>query len=637
MKTVIIILLGISALLFVFSSDTINESLTNPLESDTYFDMDQMGIKDVKDVTPLVVQALEICKREGFRGIRFPKGTYHFYPTFAPDFYAAITNNDNGLKRTPFPLFDFDNFHIDGGASEFIFHGKLLPFIIERSSNITVSDLSIDWEVPFFVQGTVIDSNEKAQTFDLEMETPYKVEDNHLYLTIEKEDSPFNEKFGDRFSKQLKYDQMVGQNIIWDRATKAPLYNHIKYSGFGSSTFFEAAEIKEGIVQLNSEYQLLPPVGSVFVSKGEYLFNRQVPAFRVFKSKALLFQNINVHHAGAMGLIAERSMDITLDSFNVVLRAGTNRVVTTTADATHFCNCKGKITIKNCTFENMLDDATNIHGTYARVKKILTENQIAYETYHPHQMDYLFGEAGDSIRIVDQKTLMPKSEILVIQKIKRINERLSIMTLNQSVKGLIAENDGIENISWYASALIENNTIRNNRARGLLISTTRKVEVRNNYISSQMAGMLMTGDLNLWNESGPCDSLIIENNRFVNNLHGGYKQAVIMIGPEQDLSDYREDSYYSRDVIIRNNTIEAFDASILRAKSVDGLIFEGNEVIQTAAYQPLFPNEPNLNIDNCKGVRIENNTFQLLSGSLVELSTMIKPQSIIPQIKPNDL
>lgn len=620
MKLIIITILGLFAILFVISSDTLNESSSVEEKPSEYYDMSNMGIMDVKDITPLVIEALEICKREGFGGIRFPKGTYHFYPTFAPDFYSAITNNDNGLKRTPFPLFDFTNFHVDGGGSEFMFHGKLLPFIIEESSAITISNLSIDWEVPFFVQGTVVDHNVKERTFDLAMETPYKVEDNHLYLTIEKEISLFTEKFGDRFSKQEKYDQKVGQNIIWNRKTNAPLYNNRKYSGFGSSAFFEASEIDDGIVRLKAEYEDLPPKGSVFISKGEYLFNRQVPAFRVFKSKDLLFKNVNVHHAGAMGLIAERSIDITLDSFNVILKEGSDRVVTTTADATHFCNCKGKITIKNCTFENMLDDATNIHGTYGRVKRILNDNQIAIETYHPHQKDYLFGEKGDSVRIVDQKTLMPKSGILLIEETKRVNEKVSILTFNQSIKGLITEFDGIDNLSWYASALIENNIIRNNRARGFLISTSRKVEVRNNFISSQMAAMLMTGDLNLWNESGPCDSLIIENNDFVDNIHGGNKQAILQIGPEQDLKGYNKESFYSKNIIIRNNTIKTFDSPILSAKSVDGLIFQGNEVIQTDTYEALFPNEPNFKIRNCKRVLIEDNTFKLLSGDFVYFS-----------------
>lgn len=593
---------------------------TEQNKSLVYLDLSNSGITQAKDATPIVIQALQTCKEKGYKGLKFPKGTYHFYPTYAPDFYAAITNNDNGLKRTSFPIYNFNDFHIDGGGAEFIFHGKMLPFIIEESNNISVSNLSIDWEVPFFAQGTVVGNDPHAKTFDVQMETPYLVDGNRIYLTIEREDSPYEQKYGYRYAKQEKYHQRLGQNIIWDKSTKAPIYKHGLYSGFENSFFFPAIAINDSVVRLSSKYKLVPPVGSVFISKGEYLNNRECPGFRIFKSKDLLFKNINVYHAGAMGLIAERSENITLDRFNVVLREGSKRLVTTTADATHFCNCKGLVTIKNCTFENMLDDATNIHGTYGRVKKIMANNQIAYETYHPHQKDYLFGAKGDSVQIVDKNTLLPKSGILVIEHVKRINEKISILTFNKSIVGLANEYDGIDNISWHASAIIENNTVRNNRARGFLISTSRKVEVRNNFISSQMAGMLISGDLKLWNESGPCDSLIIEHNRFVNNLHGGNKQAIILIDPEQKLSKSDDNSYYHKNIIIKNNDFYTFDAPVLKAKSVDGLIFEKNKVIQTDAYKPIFPDEPNLRVDHCKNVTIKNNTYKLLTGEYKELT-----------------
>ena len=110
--------------------------------------------------------------------------------------------------------------------------------------------------------------------------------------------------------------------------------------------------------------------------------------------------------------------------------------------------------------------------------------------------------------------------MLIVEDVKRINEKVSLLTFNKSIKGVANEFDGIDNIFWHASAKIENNTLKNNRARGFLISTSRKVKVRNNYISSQMAAMRMSGNLKLWNESEPCDRLIIENNQFVNNLHG---------------------------------------------------------------------------------------------------------------------
>jgi hypothetical protein len=262
----------------------------------------------------------------------------------------------------------------------------------------------------------------------------------------------------------------------------------------------------------------------------------------------------------------------------------------------------------------MLDDATNIHGTYVRVNKILDDFRVAVETYHPHQNGYLFGEPGDSVRIVENNSLKPMADGLVIKNLERINEKISILTFNKSVKGKVEQYFGIENTSWYPTAIIENNIVRNNRARGFLLSVPRKVIVRNNYISSQMAGIYVSGDLALWNESGPTDSLIIENNVFENCAYGGNRvHAIVTIEPDYvDMNKY--EGTYSKNIFIRNNQIKTFDAPILIATSVDGLVFEGNAIEQTNAYEPLYPNQPNLKVVNSNRVEIGNNSYKSLSG-----------------------
>tara|TARA_R110001632_G_scaffold105447_1_gene214854 strand:+ start:3215 stop:5116 length:1902 start_codon:yes stop_codon:yes gene_type:complete len=574
--------------------------------------LEDLGIQNSKDATPIVVKALKRCKEEGISKLVFPKGTYHFYPTFAPERYCEITNNDNGLKRTSFPLIDFHDFEIDGNGSDFIYHGKMIPFIIEESSNIKITNLSVDWEVPFALEGLVVANNLKDKTFDIEVKSPYEVSFGHLYLMLERPDTPYERKYGKRFAFWEHYNLEVGQNIFWDPKTMAPLYNTKLYNMPEKGIYAE--ELKPGLIRITTKMQQMPPLGSVMVSKGEYLQNRTSPAFRVFKSRDLEFKNVNVYHAGAMGLIAERSEDITLDSFNVVLRKGSGRMVTTTADATHFCNVKGTVTIKNSTFENMLDDATNIHGTYVRVNKIVDDYTLAVETYHPHQNGYLFGEAGDKVQIIDQKNLQPTTEPMILKRVERVNEKISYITFDKPITNKVEVFDGVENISWHASAVLENNIVRNNRARSFLISTPRKVVVRNNHLSSQMASFRLTGDLGLWNESGPNEGLLIENNVIENAVYGGNgPQSIFLIDP-QYVDKKNFEGIYSRNIIIRNNIIKTFDSSIMLAMSVDGLIFENNEIIRTDKYKPIFPNVTNLRIVNCNNVVIKGNTYKSLDG-----------------------
>ncbi len=596
------------------------------IASKLILDLNDLKFLTAKDATPIVVEALKKCVKEKISKLSFPKGIYHFYPTFAPDKFCAITNNDNGLKRSPFLLEKFNGFEIDGNGSEFIFHGKMLPFVIENCSNISIKNLSINWQVPFNIEGKVVANYPEKKSFDIEVTTPYKVQYGRLYLSLEREVSPYEKKYGFRFALPEGYDLQVGQNILWNPVTMAPYYNTMKYDLEQNS--ITAEEIKKGFIRLTGQMKEVPPVGSVFCSKGAYLQNRTSPGFRLFKSDNLYFNNIQVHHAGAMGLIAERCENITLDGFNVVLKKGDGRMVTTTADATHFCNCKGEIVIRNCVFENMLDDATNIHGTYVRVNKILDDYRVAVETYHPHQNDYIFGEAGDSVNIVNNNSLKTTAANLVLTKVERVNEKISILTFNKPVKGNVDLYYGIENISWYPTALIENNIVRNNRARGFLLSVPRKVIVRNNYISSQMSGIYVSGDLALWNESGPTDSLYIENNTFENCAFGGNRsQSIISIDPEYGGASNIHETY-SRNIFIRNNQIKTFDSPILIANAVDGIVFEGNKIEQTNAYPPIFPNHPNIKIENCKRVTVENNSYKLLSGQMGVLSTKEKsPES----------
>lgn len=583
-----------------------------PTYGQKVLNLKEYAIENTEDATPIVVEALKKCKEEGINKLVFPKGTYHFYPTFAPELYCEITNNDNGLKRTSFPIIDFHDFVIEGNGSDFIYHGKMIPFIIEESSNIKITNLSVDWEVPFVIEGLVVANDVNTHTFDVEVKTPYTVQFGHLYLSLERQDTPYERKYGKRFATMEKFNLEVGQNIFWDPKTMAPIYDTKLYNMPEKEIY--AKELEQGLIRISTKINKLPPIGSVMVSKGEYLQNRTSPAFRVFKSKNLEFKDVNVHHAGAMGLIAERSEDITLDGFNVVLREGSGRMITTTADATHFCNVKGTVTIKNCTFENMLDDATNIHGTYVRVNKIINDYTLAVETYHPHQNGYLFGEEGDMVQVIDQKNLQPTTEALQLTKVERVNEKISYITFDKPIKGNVNIYDGVENISWHAAAIIENNIVRNNRARSLLISTPRKVVVRNNYLSSQMASFRLTGDLGLWNESGPNDDLIIENNIIENAVYGGNgPQAVFLIDPQYvDKDDF--EGYYSRNITIRNNTIKTFDSSIMLAMSVDGLIFENNEIIQTDTFEPIFPDVDNIRIINCKDVKISGNSYKKLNG-----------------------
>ena len=139
---------------------------------------------------------------------------------------------------------------------------------------------------------------------------------------------------------------------------------------------YHAEEIEPGLVCIFDAANSLPEIGWTLVVNGRKDKNRLSTAIHLFQNKNVLLENINIYHAGGMGLIAERTENISLSNFNVVLPPSSERMVTTTADATHFVNCKGLISIDKCHFENMLDDASNFHGIYTKVEDLVNNNTI---------------------------------------------------------------------------------------------------------------------------------------------------------------------------------------------------------------------------------------------------------------------
>ena len=133
--------------------------------------------KDIsEDATPSVLRALMNADKKMVREIRFEKGTYHFYPDKALEKFCFISNHEDVRAHTAFPIMDMENITIDGQGAEFIFHGIMIPFLIENSKNVTVKNVSVDWAMPFHSEGLVVANDPVKGTFDLQISDAYPYE-----------------------------------------------------------------------------------------------------------------------------------------------------------------------------------------------------------------------------------------------------------------------------------------------------------------------------------------------------------------------------------------------------------------------------------------------------------------------------
>jgi len=555
--------------------------------------VDTTGLNEQGDATRILTNALDSCKHFKFQKLVIPKGEYHFYATKSFQKYVAASNNDNGLKRIAFLLEDFNGLEIDASGSHFIFHGMLMPFEISNCSNITLKGFSIDYSGSFLGQATVLTVNEKESSFDIQMEEgSYEIHADRLYF------------------KTIRGHIDIQKNIWFDPATKATVYNVSKHKIDPWSKWiadsYSANDLGNNKVRIVAKNILMPKPGWIWVAKGGEGC-RLIPGIHISNSKNINIDSVQIFHTGGMAIIAEKSEDITVNHLKVVLPENSKRMVSSAADATHFVNCKGTIKISNSVFENMLDDAINVHGIYVKIKNSVASNIVGVVRDHQQQWGFDFAQKGDSVQFIENTSMNVLGSALV-KGVKNYNEEYMELVLDRDVSEWSISGNGIENISWAAALEFKNNIVRQNRARSVLVSTSKPVLIEGNLFSSMMAGIVVSGDVNYWFESGSVTNMIIRNNQFINPCTGGNGNVALMIVPiVRDFSKMK--GYYHKNIVIEKNLFDTFDKGIIYAHSVENLSIKDNIIKRNNTQPSLHPEKPCFEILMCKNVIFENNLY----------------------------
>ncbi|HSG71442.1 MAG TPA: right-handed parallel beta-helix repeat-containing protein [Planctomycetaceae bacterium] len=308
-----------------------------------------------------------------------------------------------------------------------------------------------------------------------------------------------------------------------------------------------------------------------------------------------------------MGFLFERTEDITLINSGVYLREGSPRMISSTADATHFCNCKGQILIENCRFENMLDDATNVHGTYVEVAAVIDSKTVRVELKHFEQSGFEFAAPGDVVWFIHHPDPRRASESAVAS-VRIVNERFIDLRFEDPLPRKLAKGDVLENKTWNPSFTLRGSVARNHRARNIVLKTPLKTVIENNDFSSMMSAIFFRGETFFWFESGNVEDVLIRNNRFKHCAYSQMEHAVVTVTPRLGAA-FDPTIFYDRNIRIEDNVIETFDNRIVWADRVDGLIIKGNTIRQTHAATPMRPNAHLFDFKNCRNVTVSGNTY----------------------------
>ena len=542
------------------------------------------------DMTPIIRNIIDKTNDKDIHLI-FEKGIYQFMPDYAFGKYLEITNHGNGFKKIVFNFSKFKSVIVEGNGAEFIFHGQLMPFLFDGCKMAVVKDVVIDWDIPFNFVGEVMAVNENEGWRDVR---------------------PMNDGFSWRVRNgKLEFPNidgfnytMLGSTLAFDTKEKRPV--HGAWDIESDPKLVE--QLPNGILRIHEKLKKYPPVGSLLDSKGNREDDRYAPAFNFRNSSNIELSRIVIHHALGMGFLFERSQQIKILNSGIYLRAGTSRVVSTTADATHFCNCKGAILVENCRFENMLDDGTNVHGTYVEVDEILSKNTVRYKLKHFEQLGFQFAAATDEVWFISQPS-PERNSVAVVQSVKKINEEFAEITFKTALPIGLKKGDILENKTWNPEFTMRQCTIRNHRARNIVLKTPLKTVIEDNFFSSMMSSVFFRGESFFWYESGAVNDVIIRNNTFDYCAYSGSEHAVLNITPRLGKS-FVESSLFDRNIQFENNTIRTFDNRIVWADRVDGLTIKNNTIIKTNQAPKLYPDAPLIELINCRKVSIEGNVYE---------------------------
>lgn len=548
----------------------------------------------VTDYAPVISSILSQHPNGGFR-LEFEDAVYPFFPEHVTEEYVTVTNNDNGNKRIAFPLKGMKNVTIHGNGAEFLFHGSMVPFLVSETSDVRFDGFSISYDYPFTFEGTVV-ANDVSDCSFIVRPNPlcrHEVRGGVLYI------------------QGYDWELPLGENIVFDPAIGSPIYSAEKYEA-NLSRGILAEDLDDGTVKLTGFHSAqLPPVGMVYVDKGPHGSNRRYPAFIIKKSGSVRFDDVTIHNSGAMSVIAENSSDIYLNGFRTAVKDGSGMMIASSADATHFVGCTGDIHFKDCVFESMLDDATNVHGIYMAVDTLLSAHSFRASFGHFQQDGFPFGEKGSKVAVVD-RDLMVKIAEGTIEEINCLSEKTYEFVVDVDLRPFSGKRLAIRNLSnSVADVRIKDCVVRKNRARCFLLSTNGRILVEGCDLAPMMAGLKISGDANYWFESGPTDELIVRNNVFRGVGNGGGAHSVLHLDPVIYPSERSTEHFYHNKVVFEGNTIYSYEDQVINILSAAEFIMHGNKFVRQTEHYTRCPGLPFIDLQYCGKVDIEDNDFSL--------------------------
>jgi hypothetical protein len=454
----------------------------------------------------------EVSEVEGLKAIYFEEGTYKFVETIT--------------------FLNIDDLYLVGNNTEWVMLSWQTIMRVVSSNNFHINNIDFDYAISPTISGTIASVDSANSTVNVLVDDEFDLT-NFRYNNGKINFGNYMEYVYDDYAKayipdangMLRYNS-TGDNI---RGIKDSSYNH--QNRILTVTF----DAIQGAFKA-------PEIGKV-VSIGFTMYEHS--GFIINNTKDFFMETVNIYTTPGMSIRTETSENVYLNRTNIMLRPGSKRLMTATADGFHAADTIGEIVISNSIYEASHDDSINIKTFYFKVDTVfrnkVTLNMTTTEVRIPINI-------GDQLEFFEGGSFTSKA-IRTVVDVEAYGTSFEI-TLDQNLStGLVSPNDLVGNLSRIPRVTIENSIFRNKRNRGIL-AQFRDSTIRNCAFYNILHGPLMVhAAFDVFAEAIVPQNIVIENNKFINN-----NQARGLSG---DVSVFRHGgqivSNTIRDITIENN------------------------------------------------------------------------------------
>jgi len=522
-----------------------------------------------------IARKLGPCRvvRDGDRTVvELEKRTYHVArgASTKRDFWIS-NHTEDFTHPIGLDLRSATNLTVRGNGATVVFHDACVGVAIEDAANVKLADLKLAWSRPIVTEGEIVRFGAG--------ETTVRIDRTHFPCRVEK---------GGLVAVGDGWEYRSGLAMTFSGKTHEIVETTDDFVVKGA-----ARENADGTVTFAQDFSAGGKVkpGDILILRP---WSRPYPAVFVYHATDTVLEDVAIHMAWGMGLIAQMSENVTwrgtrtaLDRTNGCFPPeGSKQVVTLHADASHFSNVKGRVTVENGLFETMMDDAVNVHSTCLGIVKVAGPKAIRCRYMHPQATGFGVFNAGDRLRFIRGKTLENDAETKVVSVETHGPREVTLMLADPLPAG-IAPGDAVENADYQPSVVCRGNVIRNNRARGVLFTTPKPIVCESNVFDHVSgAAILFAGDAQGWYESGACADVTVRGNVITDCLTSpSFQFCGGLIASWPTIREpTAQKRHYHRNLRIEGNVFNTFKVPLLYARSTDDVVFRGNTVNYNTHY-----------------------------------------------------